>query len=602
MSSGCGDVLSLADLQTAKKHQIFEAEVITGKSGGVAGGASIDYATNTVTGQTQKTLPAILRDFGFEPTSFDFTTGGTLTAADRNKVVFDPVSSTWYSWAGALPKVIPAGTNPLLDANWRPKTDPDLRADLASTTINKGASLIGTTSGDTVQTEIDKIKLKFNSFSSLRSSEGSLIGDYALLTGWHASYQGYGAGVFKCVDKTGLTDDGGTIAVGSTYAWKRITGPGDATEFGVVPNAGSTFDNKDYILAAAATGALLLPAGDIYTTFFTLTDTYLVRGNFTNIREIEAPNVTDFIVHCSRNGTWEGRIDGISWESVNVYPVDGHRAFHTYFTTNGNIRDCRFRGGIGSWFEGVSNWFIDSCEFSGSLAGENILNTPKVDPQGTIGTWVVFHKCFIARSAGVGARTIGLPSVWFRDCIVYYNRDSGLLHYRDESAYPDVEFGVQKVTGCDIDSNDSSGIIMRDVVYPDISNNWVSSGRVLSQPGVVLIRCNDINIVENSVYFNGTHGISVELCHFGTISNNNCNDNKNRGISIQSDFGESSKLTVSGNTCCGTTLGSFPTAQEEGIHIEGDRIVSYGNVCTGNSLAQYTNAAYNKQEGLNIVS
>lgn len=602
MSSGCGDVLSLADLQTAKKHQIFEAEVITGKSGGVAGGASIDYATNTVTGQTQKTLPAILRDLGFEPTSFDFTTGGTLTAADRNKVVFDPVSSTWYSWAGALPKVIPAGTNPLLDANWRPKTDPDLRADLASTTINKGASLIGTTSGDTVQTEIDKIKLKFNSFSSLRSSEGSLIGDYALLTGWHASYQGYGAGVFQCVDKTGLTDDGGTIAVGSTYAWKRITGPGDATEFGVVPNARSTFDNKAYILSAAATGALIFPAGDIYTTFFTLTDTYLVRGNSTNIREIEAPNVTDFIVHCSRNGTWEGRIDGISWEGVNVYPVDEHRAFHTYFTTNGNMRDCRFRGGVGSWFDGVSNWFIDSCEFSGSLGGENILNTPKVDPQGTIGTWVIFHKCFISRSAGAGARTIGLPSVWFRDCIVYYNRDSGLLHYKDEDAYPNVEFGVQKVTGCDIDSNDSSGVIMRDVVYPDISNNWVSTGRVLNQPGVVLIRCNDINVVENSAYFNGTHGISVEVCNFGTISNNNCSDNKNRGISIQSDFGVSSKLTVSGNTCCGTPLGSFPTAQEEGIHIEGDRIVSYGNVCTGNSLAQYTNAASNKQEGLNIVS
>ncbi|EIP0050328.1 right-handed parallel beta-helix repeat-containing protein, partial [Salmonella enterica subsp. enterica serovar Mbandaka] len=286
---------------------------------------------------------------------------------------------------------------------------------------------------------------------------------------------------------------------------------------------------------AAATGALIFPAGDIYTTFFTLTDTYLVRGNSTNIREIEAPNVTDFIVHCSRNGTWEGRIDGISWEGVNVYPVDEHRAFHTYFTTNGNMRDCRFRGGVGSWFDGVSNWFIDSCEFSGSLGGENILNTPKVDPQGTIGTWVIFHKCFISRSAGAGARTIGLPSVWFRDCIVYYNRDSGLLHYKDEDAYPNVEFGVQKVTGCDIDSNDSSGVIMRDVVYPDISNNWVSTGRVLNQPGVVLIRCNDINVVENSAYFNGTHGISVEVCNFGTISNNNCSDNKNRGISIQSD-------------------------------------------------------------------
>lgn len=60
MSSGCGDVLSLEDMKTAKKHQVFEAEVITGKSGGVAGGADIDEATNPVTGQTQDTLPAVI--------------------------------------------------------------------------------------------------------------------------------------------------------------------------------------------------------------------------------------------------------------------------------------------------------------------------------------------------------------------------------------------------------------------------------------------------------------------------------------------------------------------------------------------------------------
>ena len=54
MSSGCGDVLSLADLQTAKKHQIFEAEVITGKSGGVATGADIDYATIRLLGRHRR--------------------------------------------------------------------------------------------------------------------------------------------------------------------------------------------------------------------------------------------------------------------------------------------------------------------------------------------------------------------------------------------------------------------------------------------------------------------------------------------------------------------------------------------------------------------
>lgn len=142
MSSGCGDVLSLADLQTAKKHQIFEAEVITGKSGGVAGGADIDYATNQVTGQTQKTLPAVLRDAGFSPVSWDFSTGGTLTAADRNKVVYDPVSKTWYSYAGTLPVTVPAGFNPVGNADWKPQTDPTLREELSTYGVGTGAQMV----------------------------------------------------------------------------------------------------------------------------------------------------------------------------------------------------------------------------------------------------------------------------------------------------------------------------------------------------------------------------------------------------------------------------------------------------------------------------
>ncbi|EJQ3359814.1 hypothetical protein NZQ24_004366, partial [Salmonella enterica] len=117
MSSGCGDVLSLNDLQVAKKHQIFEAEVITGKQGGVAGGADIDYATNQVTGQTQKTLPAVLRDAGFSPASFNFTTGGTLGVNDADKAVLWPIEDggdgNYYAWRGYLPKVIPAASTPL---------------------------------------------------------------------------------------------------------------------------------------------------------------------------------------------------------------------------------------------------------------------------------------------------------------------------------------------------------------------------------------------------------------------------------------------------------------------------------------------------------
>ena len=113
----CGDVLSLEDLQTAKKHQIFEAEVITGKAGGVAGGASIDTATNPVTGQTQQTLPSLLADLGFDVQSWTSSTGGVLASA--NQVFLNDTSGSlgvgdYYAWGGTFPKTVPAGTDPAL--------------------------------------------------------------------------------------------------------------------------------------------------------------------------------------------------------------------------------------------------------------------------------------------------------------------------------------------------------------------------------------------------------------------------------------------------------------------------------------------------------
>lgn len=148
MSSGCGDVLSLEDLKTAKKNQVFEAEVITGRAGGVAGGVSIDFATNPNTGQVQKTMPAILRDIGFEPASFDFDTGGTIGVNERNVAVLWPLPAgdgDWYYWEGPLPKVIPASSTPattggVTNGAWRPLGDITLRGQLASST---GSQLIG---------------------------------------------------------------------------------------------------------------------------------------------------------------------------------------------------------------------------------------------------------------------------------------------------------------------------------------------------------------------------------------------------------------------------------------------------------------------------
>lgn len=241
MSSGCGDVLSLADLQTAKKHQIFEAEVITGKSGGTAGGTDIDYATNAVTGQMQKTLPAVLRDAGFFPVSWDFSTGGTLTVSDRDKVVYDPVSKTWYSYAGTLPVVVPASFNPVSNANWKPQTDPDLRIDLQSW---RGYSL-----PDNGNLSLYKKVGKF--------SDGGSVGTKYDVVGsadgfW---YRYTGALPFSY----GSAPDSTWTNVGKLNGFDENT----PENFGAVVN-NSTYDCLDAINKAMATGFLRLTAGATY--------------------------------------------------------------------------------------------------------------------------------------------------------------------------------------------------------------------------------------------------------------------------------------------------------------------------------------------------
>lgn len=222
----CGDVLSLEDLQTAKKHQIFEAEVITGKVGGVAGGTAIDYATNQVTGQVQKTMPAILRDLGFEPATFDFTTGGTLSTADRNKAVLWPLSSGgdgyWYYWEGALPKVIPAASTPastggVVEGAWRPVGDITLRDDLAA---NDGAALIGAATYAQVRA-YDGTATKINCLGRTNIFDGA-------------------SGIFSLddVDTTSADNDCTTLVDALGRRWKRVySGAVKAEWAGVYPGS-----------------------------------------------------------------------------------------------------------------------------------------------------------------------------------------------------------------------------------------------------------------------------------------------------------------------------------------------------------------------------
>ena len=138
------DVLTVEDLITAKKHDTFHSEVITGKAGGLSSGADIDTATNAATGQVQTTLPKILRDVGFKPASFNFVTGGTLGLADADKCIYNPSpagDNNWYSWGGNFPHDVAAGADPAaVGSGYVPRTDVTLRNELAE---KDGALLVG---------------------------------------------------------------------------------------------------------------------------------------------------------------------------------------------------------------------------------------------------------------------------------------------------------------------------------------------------------------------------------------------------------------------------------------------------------------------------
>jgi hypothetical protein len=139
----CNDVLSLQDLQTAKKHDLFHNEVITGKAGGVAGGVDIDTATNQVTGQTQTTLPRILADLGMQVQTWPASVGGTLTNLAQvflNDIPTSAGKGNYYAWTGTFPHTVAPGTDPALVVGYVMRSDAGLRKDLESPS---GSSKVG---------------------------------------------------------------------------------------------------------------------------------------------------------------------------------------------------------------------------------------------------------------------------------------------------------------------------------------------------------------------------------------------------------------------------------------------------------------------------
>lgn len=170
------ELLNASDLVAAKKHDTFHSEVVTGKAGGLSTGANIDYATNAVTAQVQKTLPKILNDLDWSYVGL-FADGVTFT--DKTDFAVDAVGTQWI-YTGSLPFSATAGTVP---------SEPTYQV-----VHVKSASAISNANGGSVQDFIDsqtfpnvEAMLAFNGLQA--GQVVKTLGYYEAGDGGHAYYR-----------------------------------------------------------------------------------------------------------------------------------------------------------------------------------------------------------------------------------------------------------------------------------------------------------------------------------------------------------------------------------------------------------------------------
>ncbi|HBM9260780.1 TPA: right-handed parallel beta-helix repeat-containing protein [Citrobacter freundii] len=529
-----------------------------------------------------------------------FEDGNTLTLP--NQVLRLEATGEYYRWDGVFPKDVPAGSTPdstggIGTGAWLSVGDATLRSDLSK---NTGAGLSGTSSGNTVQEELDKIKLKFNSFAEMRSSTAAIIGDYAYLLGWHAGYHGYGWGVFECVDKTGLTDDGGTIAVAATYAWKRISGPGNATEFGAVPNAGNGFDNKAYLESADAAMGIRLSSGTYYTSPFSIRGHSLIgKGSgTTKIKQIAGSTGGPLISIRPVIDDWSSRIEDITLRDFTSEAEPSSVNIYSKFTANVNCSNVIAKGGYHNLLlEGVGNWRTIGSKFNKAI-DEGVKVIPydnKVDL--VVGTFIFFDNCDMSEAGKNGVSVIHTPTVFFSNCTMFYNTFNGIYAAGNSTEYPLARFTAVNISNCDIDSNGDGAIYMDSVLFPDISHNWLGGPRVnTNRSTVVLVNCEDFKFVGNEAIEATADGLTLNLCRRGSVSNNILSGNKVCGLQVS----DCSHLSITGNNVSATWWTSR-TPQQYGIKLNsGEYYAVVGNAGVGNTVSNFTsNATVGQQIGYN---
>ena len=161
-------------------------------------------------------IERLCKEAGLNMVSGSFDEGATVT--NPTDVIWDEFSGKYYSWSGAFPKVVTAGSTPTTSGDigallWVDRTQETLRAELSEST---GSSLIGH-NAKTVGQAFDRQEAAISSvaLADLGSAQSAGVGDEMIVTNCNFS-----ANVKTCIIKC--------ILDGTTKKWKTEIYTSDA--------------------------------------------------------------------------------------------------------------------------------------------------------------------------------------------------------------------------------------------------------------------------------------------------------------------------------------------------------------------------------------
>lgn len=322
----------------------------------------------------------------FEPSSFDFTTGGTLDTTDRNKAVYSPADNNWYSWSGTLPKIVSAGEDPMADTNWKPRTDQLLRQDLASPS---GASGVGLSQGGTVQ----------NAVVWLTPEMYGAVGDG--VTDDTAAIQ---AAINAAKNKTLVFSNG------KKYRTKNLTVPhamtfkglGRRQDGAIVPYGNVDAESFEH------SGTLILITTWGTVTFYNLT----VDARNIPLSAVDGHRLTGVGAADNTSGGYQS---GFQMYNCNVSGFSGNNIYGGADKSFGILKDCQSES-----------------------SGRSCLSIKGVD-------WRIDHS-YIGRSAEAYGIELVNENNAITNCDIYFNKRSG-IYYRQPTGMAFVKIIGNTVNG-----------------------------------------------------------------------------------------------------------------------------------------------------------